>query len=174
MQQHVIFLGKGEVRMPTAIREQNLTFHYNLLNISEVNYKIFLRSRRPEEKILAILANFESDPPELVARHICRELDRCVPNALDAGRYFRQLCILAQLRNLNLNFLDNMESIASFFSEEKDIFYIRGMQKGMEEGIEKGIEKERVNIAIELKKEGLPVEYIARVTKLGVEEIEKL
>ncbi len=186
VRQYVIFLGKGKAAMPATINEDNLKFHYTLLSMNQVDYRIFLRSDTPEEKILAILGNFEGESPELVARDICRELNRCVPNALDAGRYFRQLRILAQLRNLNLNFLKDMESIASFFSEEKDVFYIKGkkegkkegIEKGKKEGIQKGLEKgmqqERINIAIELKKEGLPAAYIARITKLTVEIVEKL
>ncbi len=136
VQQHVIFLGKGKNSMPVAIREHNLEFHYNMLSIKDVDYRIFLHAQKPEEKILAILGNFGTTSPEQVAQQICNELDHCVPNVLDAGRYFRQLRIMAQLRNFNLNFLSNMESIASFFSEEKDVFYIKGEKKGMEKSKE--------------------------------------
>ena len=49
-----------------------------------------------------------------------------------------------------------------------------GKLEGIEEGIEKGIEKNSREIAIEMKKDGIPLTQIARFTKLSIEEIEKL
>ena len=49
-----------------------------------------------------------------------------------------------------------------------------GKLEGIEEGIEKGIEKNSREIAIEMKKDGIPFTQIARFTKLSIEEIEKL
>ena len=46
--------------------------------------------------------------------------------------------------------------------------------EGIEEGIEKGKLEEAIAIARELKKEGLAIEFIAKTTKLSIEEIEKL
>jgi predicted transposase/invertase (TIGR01784 family) len=44
----------------------------------------------------------------------------------------------------------------------------------VKEGIEKGRHEEALTIARELKKEGLAIEFIAKTTKLSIEEIEKL
>ena len=41
-------------------------------------------------------------------------------------------------------------------------------------GIEKGKHEEALAIARELKKEGLAIEFIAKTTKLSIEEIESL
>jgi predicted transposase/invertase (TIGR01784 family) len=49
-----------------------------------------------------------------------------------------------------------------------------GMEKGMEKGIEKGEYKKALDIAREMKKDGLPFVQISKFTKLSVEEIEKL
>jgi len=48
------------------------------------------------------------------------------------------------------------------------------LQKAEHQGIEKGIEKGKYVIARELKKEGLPPEFIAKTTGLSVKEVEKL
>jgi len=50
----------------------------------------------------------------------------------------------------------------------------RGIEKGIERGIEKGEYKKAIAIARELKKEGLAIEFIAKTTKLSIEEIERL
>ena len=34
-----------------------------------------------------------------------------------------------------------MESVSTFFKEERDIFFIRGEAKGLEKGFEKGLKK---------------------------------
>ncbi|MEX8546319.1 MAG: hypothetical protein V5804_01845 [Mucilaginibacter sp.] len=50
----------------------------------------------------------------------------------------------------------------------------RAEKEGIEKGIEKGKHEEAVAIARELKKEGLAIGFIAKITKLPVYEIEKL
>jgi len=50
----------------------------------------------------------------------------------------------------------------------------KGLQLGIEQGIEKGEYKKALDIARELKKEGLAIGFIAKTTKLSIEEIEKL
>lgn len=63
-----------------------------------------------------------------------------------------------------------MKTIEHFFKIERDPFYIEGQEKG----IEKGEYKKAIEIAIELLKEKLPISFIAKTTKLSVEEIEQL
>ena len=55
-----------------------------------------------------------------------------------------------------------MALTGKIFVEEKDILYIRGEIKG------------KMEIAKELKKEGLSNEFIAKTTKLSIQEIEAL
>jgi predicted transposase/invertase (TIGR01784 family) len=58
----------------------------------------------------------------------------------------------------------------------------KGLEKGLERGLEKGLEKGRkegehkkaLDIAHELKKEGLTREFIAKTTGLSIDEIEAL
>src|SRR5690606_15333408 len=96
VQQHVIFLGKGRATMPVRIEEDNLRFRYNLINLKDIDYRVFLKSTFPEQKILAILGNFEDEQPEHVLRHIVQEVKQSA-KGLELGRYFRQMRILAQL-----------------------------------------------------------------------------
>jgi predicted transposase/invertase (TIGR01784 family) len=49
-----------------------------------------------------------------------------------------------------------------------------GREIGIEQGIEIGKKEDKLEIALEMKKENFPVEQIARFTKLAVEEIESL
>ena len=63
VQQYVIFLGKSKLKMATELQDINLIFRYNLLEIKAISYKIFLKSNKPEEIVLAILANFDKETP---------------------------------------------------------------------------------------------------------------
>ena len=65
---------------------------------------------------------------------------------------------------------DHLATLA--YAEQKGIE--KGIEKGIQKGIQKGKREEAIAIAREMKKAGVPVEQIARFTKLSVEEIEKL
>src|SRR5690606_8896080 len=90
VKQHVSFLGKGKARMPVAITEDEFHFRYNMLNMSEVDFRVFLRSPHPEEKVMAILANFGTDGTVQALSHIIRDIHESVPDDLAKARYFRQ------------------------------------------------------------------------------------
>lgn len=48
------------------------------------------------------------------------------------------------------------------------------MQIGMQKGIEKGMQEEKLNIARQMKANGIPTHTIAACTGLGTEEINRL
>ena len=59
----------------------------------------------------------------------------------------------------------------------KDVYetaVAEGMAEGIKQGIKQGIEKGILQIARNMKEEGIPLSTIAKLTGLGVEEIEKL
>ena len=92
--------GKGQPKMKTHLTDVGLTFEYNLLAINSVDYKIFLKSNRPEESVLSVLANFAKETPENALKHILSRLEETTGGDLALKRYFKQLRILAQLRKL--------------------------------------------------------------------------
>ncbi|WP_316812875.1 hypothetical protein [Pedobacter heparinus] len=85
---------------------------------------------------------------------------------LEQGRYFRQLRVLLQLRNLNKTAIKDMALTGKIFKEEKDILYIRGEMKGEH--------KKAVEIAKNFKELGVAIEDIAKGTGLTIEEIQSL
>jgi predicted transposase/invertase (TIGR01784 family) len=174
VEQFVLFMGAGKASMPTEINEERHKFNYRLIALSEINYKIFLKSDKAEEKILAILANFENDGDDLALQNILKGVRATEQGDFAESRYFEQLRILAQLRKLDIKFAEAMESITKFFKEEKDPFFQRGEAKGEARGEARGRKEEAIAIAVEMKKEGFPIEQIVKFTKLSVDEIEKL
>jgi hypothetical protein len=130
IEQFVIYIGEGIPKMsPTLIRKR-MTFEYPLISFSELDYEIFLKSNKPEEIILGILANFKNEETEKALKQIIHRIEETSDGDFTFKKYFNQLRVLAQLRNLDLKLIDVMDSIANFISEERDILYMIGLNKG--------------------------------------------
>jgi hypothetical protein len=146
VKQFVIFLGLDNPKMPTKLDRERLKFSYPLISLSTLNYHIFLNSDKPEEIILGILANFQGENPENALKQILVRVKETTKGDFSLNRYFNQLRVLAQLRNLELNLKNAMDSIAEYIKEERDVLFLRGLDKGKE--------KEQVKFVTYLLQEG--------------------
>nr|WP_294875099.1 Rpn family recombination-promoting nuclease/putative transposase [uncultured Pedobacter sp.] len=172
VKQFVIFLKAGKPTMATTIDSLNLKYNYELVRISEVNYKLFLRSKDPEVKMLGILANLGDDNPEEAIQAIVNEISNTTESNLAKNKYFNQLRIFVQLRtNVEHQLEKVMQSISTFFKEENDIFY----RKGERIGIEKGIEKNRHTVIENLlTKLGVSDEKAAEIAEVSIEYVKEI
>ena len=132
VRQFVIFLGTNPPKMPTQLESERMKFSFPLVVISEIDYLVFLNSNKPEEVILSILANFKEENPENVLKKIIQRIEETTKGDFSLSRYFNQLRVLAQLRNIELNLKNAMDSIAKYIKEERDVLYLRGLDKGKE------------------------------------------
>jgi hypothetical protein len=57
VRQYVIYLARPASTMPYAIDEEHLKFQYHLIALQQYDYKIFLNSPLPEQKLMAIFGN---------------------------------------------------------------------------------------------------------------------
>jgi len=137
VKQYVVFIGSAKPKMATAFATEDHQFRYNLVAFSSIDYKIFLKSDKPEEKILAILANFVNDSPVDAIITILKEIKSISGGDLSESRYFNQLRVLVQLRNLENQLDIAMETITKFFKEERDPLFRKGEVRGKAEGEEK-------------------------------------
>jgi len=173
VKQYVLFVGKGRLTMLSSIDEEDFKFRYDIVSPQQIDYKIFLRSERPEEKILAILGNFGNDTPEKVIEAILHGVKVTAEGELSENKYLHQLRVLLQLRNLDVKYAD-MISVASFFKEEKDFLYIRGKEIGEAEGEKKGVRETKKKTALKMKERGLDLSLISDIMELPIKVIEKL
>jgi hypothetical protein len=132
VKQFVIFLGSGTPKMPIQLESEMLKFKFSLISLSNLDYHFFLKSEKPEEIILGILANFKDEDPENALKQIIHRIEETTEGDFSLSRYFNQLRVLAQLRNLELKLKNAMDSIAKYISEERDVLYLRGLDKGEE------------------------------------------
>jgi hypothetical protein len=137
IRQHVAYVGDRSLSMPDQLKLEHLQFRYSLLSLSSVDYHLFLQSERPEEKILALLGDFGGEDPRYVIENIAEQIKETSSGELEEKKYMKQMRILSQLRNLESENFAVMESITTFFKEENDFLYRRGMAKGEARGAEK-------------------------------------
>lgn len=123
IKQYVIFLKEKKPGMPTFLDTPNHKYNYNLILITEIDYKLFTKSSNIEVKMLGILANFGKQNNQEVINYILKELKPLIKGDFATSRYFNQLRILSQLRTgIKLEFENTMQSISTFFKEEDDFF----------------------------------------------------
>ena len=171
IRQFVIFLGADHPTMVTQLNREMLKFKFPLVSLSTLDYHIFLKSDKPEEVILAILANFQSENPENALKQILVRVKETSNGEFSLNRYFNQLRVLAQLRNLELNLKNAMDSIAEYIKEERDVLFLRGLDKGEANAREKELTKFVTNL---LQKLNLPFEQIADITGTTVDFVKSV
>ena len=138
--QHVLYLGEKTPAMPLRLQTDRITFSFPLITFSEIDYRIFLASSKSEEVLFALLGNFGNDSPEIAIQRIIDRVEETTTGNFALKRRWVQLRILSQLRNLVVKTGKLMQSISTFFKEENDLLY----KKGIEEGIEKGMSKQEL------------------------------
>ena len=163
VKQFVIFLGSDNPKMPTELDRERLKFSYPLVSLSTLDYHIFLKSNKPEEIILGILANFKGENPENALKQILVRIKETTKGDFSLNRYFNQLRVLAQLRNLELNLKNAMDSIAEYIKEERDVLYLRGQEREQTKFV--------TNL---LQKLNLPFEQIADIAGVTVDFVKSV
>jgi hypothetical protein len=81
--------------------------------LSAIDYHLLLRSDKPEEKMLAILADLGSGAPKRIIENIVNQVIVASIGNFSKLRHVQQLRILSQLRNLVSDNLEIMDSVAN-------------------------------------------------------------
>lgn len=163
IEQYVIFLGSKKPKMPVQLEQKFLSYHFNLINIATLDYRVFVNSTKPEEILLGILANFAQQRPNEVIRQIIRRIEETTEGDFALKRYYQQLRVLSQLRKLESLTENIMLSVSEFFKEERDPLYIKGAKKAEETFVKNLLENTDFTIS--------KIAKIAGVSENFVEEI---
>jgi predicted transposase/invertase (TIGR01784 family) len=105
----------------------------------------------------------------LLTRQIAKEKIRVLMNFL---KYY----VRFENPDINTKFEQEVKNLTerSTTMGIEELLLDRAEKQGIQKGKQEGKREEAITIARELKKEGLTYEFIAKTTKLSVEEIEKL
>lgn len=172
VEQYVIYLGVAKPQMPVHLDSKRMKFDFSLISFADLDYHVFLKSTQPEEVVLGVLADFKGDSPTTALAQIIQRIEETTTGDFPLKKYFKQLRVLAQLRNLGDNLKDiAMDSISKFVSVEKDAAYMVGFDKGEE----KGVEKAKVDFVKNLlAKVSLTVEQVADIAGVSVEFVKQV
>ena len=130
------------------------------------NVPKFLKSNKPEEVILAVLANFNKETSENALKKIISRLEGTTKGDLALKRYFKQLRILAQLRKLEHKLKDiTMDNITKYIDEKRDVAFLIGQEKEQTKFVTNLLRK--LNLSFEQIADiaGVPVEFVKSIQR---------
>jgi len=156
------------------LKDQNGDIFYQKLTYIYIELPKF-------KKVDAELSN-RFDKWLYVFRHLANLQNR--PAALQE-RIFEQLFEAAEIAKFSPSEKEKYEESLKYYRDLKNVVdsskeegIIIGIEQGIEQGLEQGIEQgkmqEKINIAKNLKQQGLTSEMIVKVTGLSIEVIQKL
>ena len=179
---------KGEAKMPTEIKHENLDFKFHLINIAEISYKKFIDSDQPEDLLIAILCDFEGESPSAIISTILKRLQALAADELCLGKYLKQLEVLSKLRNLQEETIKNINTMAITYDIRTDLRYLQGKEESKEEWMEKGKEESKDEWMEKGKEEeknvmiseminttpSMPLEQIAKIARVSIDYVRQI
>jgi predicted HTH domain antitoxin len=160
--QYVFYIGSGKAKMPTQVSHKKLQFSFEVINMQEIDYHQFINSSKPEEVILAILADFGKDKPQTVIDAILEKILIVTKPNLQQQKIVRQLEIISKLRKLQAKVIKSLNIMALTYDIKNDIRYKEGKEEGL-------------SIAIEnLLAANISQKQIAEYLKVSLERVQKV
>jgi predicted transposase/invertase (TIGR01784 family) len=179
VKQLVFYIGQGNSKMENLLTQNDLAYNFHLRDISQFNYENFIESNVPEEVLLAILANFEGENPEVVIHKILQRLQQLSDQKLRLTKYEKQLEILSKLRKLQKQTIQTIKQMGWEYELETDIRFLQGVKKGQKKGEQKGIatgiEKSKIEFTQNLLLAGVSdVVHISKLVGVSTEFVENV
>jgi hypothetical protein len=133
--QLVFFFGKGKSKMKNSYHDGRNTFSFELISIQEFSCKTFLKSDKPEELLLAILADFEDKTKEEIAELIFSKAKVIINETNEMGKFVNHVEVLSKLRNLDGFIQHYIQNTMALELKIEDTFtYKTGKKQGKIEG----------------------------------------
>ena len=171
---YLIYLGEKPTKMPTKLEERFVFKEYQLINLSDTDPEVYLRSNIPEEFILAILSRYPKEQYEEILRSIINKLKSVVKSKPLLEKYSKQLIFISRLRKLELQTTKILEIMPIMIDIESDGLYLKGISQGISQGINQGINLGLKKVAIEGFKKGLSIGMLSSITGLSELEIKAI
>ena len=163
--QCLVYIGAAPVNMRNTLASPQLSYHYDLIDMRDIDYQTLYNSDSPDALVLAILCDFRGNDPDEIVVHILQKLHALTRHDEKRQREYLQILeILADNRHLNINI---QEAYAMLHIE---IERLPSYQKGME----KGEHKKSLEIARALLSLNFMPEQVAAITQLSLSEIQQL
>jgi len=133
--QIVLFVGKGNPP-PSYFRSEFKFLKFKVVDWKKIDPDEFLKSDKPEEVILGVLAGKYREKPE-VFKKVVRKISKIVKNKKELLKYMEDISFLGSLFDVEIK----LEPMPIQIDIRKTLFYKWGEQKGFEKGKKEGLKE---------------------------------
>ncbi len=147
--QIVLFVGKGNPP-PSYFRSEFKTLKFKVVDWKKIDPDEFLKSEKPEEVVLGVLAGKYREKPE-VFKKVIRKISKIVKNKKELLKYMEDISFLGGLFDVEIK----AEPMPIQIDIRKTLFYKWGEKEGEKRGIVKGLKQGKKEGLKEGLKEGI-------------------
>jgi len=170
--QIVLFVGKGNPP-PSEYKTPKLTLKYEVLDMKKIDPDVFIKSEKPAEVILGILAGKFKDKPQII-RKVKKRIAEIVKNEREIAKYIDSISFLAGLFDIEIK----VKPMPIQVDIRKTFFYKWGKEEGLKEGLkegeQRGIEKGKQEGKQEGLKEAILLDVQIKFGKSKTKEVKTL
>ncbi len=163
---YVIYLGSSKMNMRTQLEEWEIFSGFEALNVSELKFNELIESQIPEEVVFAILSDFRGEQPEQIIRSIIEKLKKVSTSTADLKKFISQLQVLSKLRKLDEETAKTVNIMPLVYDIEDHALFKRGVKKG--------IEKNKKSAIINMLKDDVPLDKIAKYQDVTIDDVIKI
>jgi len=147
--QIVLFVGKGNPP-PSEFKTPKLTLKYKVLDMKKIDPDVFIKSKKPGEVILGILAGKFKDKPQII-RKVKKRIAEILKNEEKIIKYIDSISFLAGLFDIEIS----VKPMPIQVDIRKTFLYKWGKEEGLKEGLKEGEQRGIIKGKEEGLKEGL-------------------
>jgi predicted transposase YdaD len=150
--QIVLFVGKGNPP-PSEYKTHKLTLKYKVLDMKKIDPDVFIKSEKPAEVILGILAGKFKDKPKII-RKVKKRIAEILKNEVEIAKYIDSISFLAGLFDIEIKVkpmpiqVDIRKTFLYKWGEKEG--EKRGFEKGKQEGKQEGL-KEAILLDVQIR-----------------------
>jgi predicted transposase YdaD len=137
--QIVLFVGKGnpppsKFELKDEFGTQNLFFNFIVLDMKKIDPDVFIKSDKPEEVIVGVLAGKFKDKPEIIKK-VKKRIVEIVKNEEEIAKYIDSISFLAGLFDVKIK----VKPMPIEVDIRKTFLYKWGKEEGEKEGLKEAI-----------------------------------
>jgi hypothetical protein len=172
--QIVLFVGKGnppptKFELKDEFQMQNLSFNFIVLDMKKINPDVFIKSDKPEEVLVGILAGKFKDKPEIIKK-VKKRIVEIVKDEKEIAKYIDSVSFLAGLFDIEIK----VKTMPIQVDIRKTFLYKWGKEEGLKEGERRGLEKGKQEGKQEGLKEAILLDVQIKFGKSKTKEVKTL
>jgi predicted transposase YdaD len=146
--QIVLFVGRGNPP-PAEYKTPKLTLKYEVLDMKKINPDVFIKSRKPGEVIVGILAGKFKDKPKIIKK-VKKRIVEILKSEEKIIKYIDSISFLAGLFDIEIK----VKPMPIQVDIKKTFLYKWGKEEGLKEGEQRGLVKGEKRGIVKGLKEG--------------------